>query len=170
MKIRLDGAKELRAALKAASDDVRDAASKAVVGAAVELRGDIAQSVNRGPASGITYYRIPGAKYMTVRAGSQDGPPVAFIPGAGSHNLDRVHKASAPGQAPMTDTGRLANSIEFDVEGQLAATVSTLVEYAEWLEYGTSLMKPRPFFRPAVKRMRPRFNKLLEAAISGALK
>mgnify|MGYP002281215639 FL=1 len=71
----------------------------------------------------------------------------------------------------MTDTGRLVNSIEFDqavVGGSLSATVGSALAYALYLEYGTSRMAARPFFRPAVERMRPKFQADLEAAINGA--
>src|SRR5262245_7162584 len=61
------------------------------------------------------------------------------------------HQASAPGEAPATDTGRLVNSIttEYD-EQNLSGKVSANTEYAEYLEYGTARMDARPFMRPAL--------------------
>lgn len=63
------------------------------------------------------------------------------------------HQASAPGQPPATDTGRLLNSIYHVIEGvgsDLVAKIGSTVDYAEYLELGTRHMAPRPFERPAL--------------------
>jgi len=134
--IRLEGSAELQAALRRASGEIKQAVSRAVVGTALELQGNIKTSIARGPASG----RDRG-----------DGS-----------------RASAPGQPPMTDTGRLVNSIEFDRIGDLTATVGSKLAYATYLEYGTSRMEARPFFRPAVEQIGPKYIERLERAINGA--
>lgn len=126
--IRLEGSDQLQRELRRLSDDLREEAGKAVLATAVEMRADIVTSIQRGPASGRTYKKS---------------------------NPTRTHTASAPGQPPMSDTGRLANSITFDRVGDLTATVGSALNYAPWLEYGTSRMAARPFFRPAIERMRP---------------
>ena len=69
------------------------------------------------------------------------------------------HQASAPGEAPSTDTGMLANSINTTNDGALTAIVGVGAEYAEPLEYGTTRMGPRPFLTPAAEAARPGFNK-----------
>lgn len=176
VRIRLEGSEALQAALREASGDVRQAAAKAVTATAVKLRKDVVRSIQQGPASGVTYYRIYDAEsgLLKVFAGNPSayGPAkmVAAFKSDGNSNLSLTHQASAPGQAPMSDTGRLASSIEFDQIGPLTATVGSNLIYAKWLEYGTRKMAPRPFFRPAVERMRKDFSKRLEAAISGALR
>lgn len=139
--IRLEGSAELQAALRQASGEIKGAVSRAVVGTALELQGNIKQSIARGPASGRVYEK---------------------------YNPRRTHQASAPGQPPMTDTGRLVNSIEFDKIGDLTATVGSKLVYAPWLEYGTSRMAARPFFRPAVEEIRAKYIQRLERAINGA--
>jgi len=139
--IRLEGSKALQSALRNMSDEVRDEVGKVITSTALELRGDVVKSIQRGPASGRTYQK---------------------------YNPRRTHVASAPGQPPMTDTGRLASSIEFDQRGDLTATVGSALVYAVYLEYGTSRMAARPYFRPAIERMRNKFNRRLEAAIGGA--
>ena len=139
--IRLEGSEQLQRELRRLSDDLREEAGKAVLATAVEMRADIVTSIQRGPASGITYKKS---------------------------NPTRTHTASAPGQPPMSDTGRLANSITFDRQGKLTAVVGSALNYAPWLEYGTSRMAARPFFRPAVERMRPKFIGRLEGIIKGA--
>lgn len=62
------------------------------------------------------------------------------------------HFASAPGEPPASDTGRLLNSIEHKilVENTVFARVGSSVEYAIYLELGTRHMLPRPFLRPAL--------------------
>ena len=63
------------------------------------------------------------------------------------------HKASAPGETPAVDTGVLVNSIKTELvsssDSEAWVQVGTGVEYAEWLEFGTSKMAARPFMRPA---------------------
>lgn len=139
--IRLEGSEKLQRELRRLSDDLRREVGQVVLGAAVEMRADIVTSIQRGPASGVTYKKS---------------------------NPTRTHTASAPGQPPMSDTGRLANSITFDRVGDLTATVGSALNYAPWLEYGTSRMAARPFFRPAVERMRPKYIGKLEDIIRRA--
>ena len=70
-------------------------------------------------------------------------------------NNDIVHQASAPGQAPAVDTGRLrANIDSVMMPGNQRVLIGTPEDYAPYLEFGTSRIKPRPFFRPAVYRYR----------------
>lgn len=141
--IRLQGSDQLRAALREMSGEVRDEVSKAVIGTAMELRGDVVKSIQRGAKTGRVYRK---------------------------YSPSRIHQASAPGQAPASDTGRLANSITFERVNDLTASVGSVLAYATYLEYGTSRIAPRPVFRPAVDRIRDKFNRRLEAAISGAIR
>lgn len=62
------------------------------------------------------------------------------------------HQASAPGQPPASDTGRLVNSITTEYQpDKMTGTVQYGTEYAAFLEYGTANMEPRPFARPALE-------------------
>ena len=103
--IRLEGSEHLQRELRRLSDDLREEAGKTVLATAVEMRADIVKSIQSGPASGQTYRKS---------------------------NPTRTHTASAPGQPPMTDTGRLANSITFDRIGDLTATVGWNTAQAAW--------------------------------------
>lgn len=64
---------------------------------------------------------------------------------------------SQPGRGPAVRTGRLRGSITWrlgrDVVG-LFADVGTAVEYAPYVELGTSRMSARPFLRPALAAAR----------------
>lgn len=62
-----------------------------------------------------------------------------------------AHQASAPGEAPATDTGRLVQSgrTEYDRKKVLGRVVFS-TNYAASLEYGTQTIEPRPFARPAL--------------------
>jgi HK97 gp10 family phage protein len=61
----------------------------------------------------------------------------------------KEYTASAPGEPPARRTGALANSIKYRVEDQ-TGIVGTNNDYAQALEMGTSKMKPRPYFQPAM--------------------
>ena len=43
---------------------------------------------------------------------------------------------------------------------QFKVVVGTRVQYAPWLEFGTSRMAARPFMRPIVEKFRPIVNRL----------
>ena len=78
------------------------------------------------------------------------------------YNPRRTHRASAAGQPPATDTGRLASSITQERSQTSTGAVSTWlagskVDYAKWLEFGTRLVDPRPFMRPALRKARTEF-------------
>lgn len=58
------------------------------------------------------------------------------------------HQASAPGEPPAPDTGRLRNSIVTEVTRsnvEVVGIVAVNTEYAAKLELGTERMKRRPF-------------------------
>lgn len=136
LSIELQGKEEFRRAILAASQAVKDEVEAEVVATAIELRANIVKSIARGPKTGQVYRR---------------------------GNV--THQASAPGQAPATDTGRLVNNIYFERLGATTAAVGSTLVYAEHLEYGTRKMAARPFFRPAVEKMRKQFQKRLEIAV-----
>jgi len=152
--ITLSGGKELQAALKAMGPKLEAEVGKAVTGTALELQGDVKKRIQRGPKTGAVYDTI----FRTI-----NGRVVPMGPRPGG-----PHQASAPGESPASDTGRLTGSIFFDTQGPLTATVGSRLVYALWLEYGTSRMAARPYFRPAVEAMRAKFVKRLEAAVRRA--
>jgi len=68
-----------------------------------------------------------------------------------------AHRASAPGEAPATDTGMLVNSILARGAGEFTAVVAVHARYGLYLEMGTVHMAARPFLRPAVDKWKPSF-------------
>lgn len=66
------------------------------------------------------------------------------------------------------DTGTLQGSIATEVDG-LAAEVSATTEYADYVEYGTSRMRPQPYMNPALDKNVPQLERALGAIGEGVL-
>lgn len=64
------------------------------------------------------------------------------------------------------DTGRLLNSITHTSDGE-AAYIGTNVEYAPYVEYGTSKTAPQPFIRPAAEDHMDEYKKIFEFYLKG---
>ncbi len=82
------------------------------------------------------------------------------------------HRASAPGEAPASDTGRLVNSIHANMAGPgeaVAIAGSASVLYARMLEFGTRLMAARPFFFPALEKSKAWIRNRLQEAVRRGL-
>lgn len=70
--------------------------------------------------------------------------------------------------APVGDTGELRDSISVGLEGDgrfasIGAEIGPTVDYAPFVEYGTSRMAPQPFIGPAVEAQLPKLTSALEA-------
>lgn len=81
------------------------------------------------------------------------------------YNPRRQHTASAQGEPPASDTGFLVGSISTSVKKQGTAVVGQIIasaEYAPYLEFGTSDIRPRPFMQPALERNRPRIKRIFK--------
>lgn len=113
-----------------------------LLGAIALMVGDAKRSVARGPKTGRVYMK---GKNRNIR-----------------------HQASAPGEPPATDTGRLVNSIVGDakvVGKQVQGYLEARTAYAGYLEFGTRKMAARPFMTPAVMRNRDRAIALMREAV-----
>ena len=139
--ISVTGTKELQAALAELGEDISQAVTDAVNATGLELRSDIQKRIRNGPATGRVYRR---------------------------RNV--THQASAPGEAPASDTGRLRNSVTFKRINDLTITVGSRLAYASYLEFGTRNIARRPAWAPAAMLAEPKFRKRLEAAIAGAIR
>lgn len=80
-----------------------------------------------------------------------------------------THRASAPGEAPASDTGRLVNSINvyLDKAAKTALVIAGRgsVKYATMLEFGTLKMAARPFMHPALEKSRAWIQERLAKAV-----
>jgi HK97 gp10 family phage protein len=79
-------------------------------------------------------------------------------------NIQRGAKERCP-----VDTGRLRNSIAVDLdEDRLSGGVGTDVEYAPFVEHGTSKMAAQPFLFPAFEEERPQIVERLRRELGAA--
>jgi len=140
--VRLTGTKELKEALKRLGVNADKELADAVRMTAQAIRSTAIKSIQRGTKSGDVYEKT---------------------------NPRRTHRASAAGEPPASDTGRLVGSIRADIAGK-EASVSANTVYAAPLEFGTSKMKPRPFMIPALEAERPSWERRLRQAVDKATK
>ena len=139
VKVEITGLSEVMAAMTAIGADVTRALGQAVEATALESMSDARKAIQHGPKTGREYRR--GKK---------------------------VHRASAPGQAPATDTGALVSSIYYTKVSDLEAVIGSRLDYAYFLEFGTRKMAARPAWIPAVVKNIPRLEKRVEKIIRDA--
>lgn len=81
----------------------------------------------------------------------------------------KPHIASAAGEAPASDTGRLVNSINTGAKSDGMVVEVTagkgVVDYAVHLEYGTEKMAARPFMKPSLEKSRKFIHDRMEKAV-----
>lgn len=109
-------------------NEVKTEAKKRMERATKLVRGAAISDVQRGVKSGTTYEK---------------------------YKPRRTHTASAPGQAPATDTGQLVSSISTRVKTEGRKVIGEIVAdapYAQALEFGTRKMMARPFMQPALSK------------------
>jgi HK97 gp10 family phage protein len=84
------------------------------------------------------------------------------------------HVASNEGQAPNTDTGKLVASIAVEKQSEASYLVGSNLQYASWLEFGTSKTGARPWLEPAmrsnIKELNKNINKAADLTIQKASK
>lgn len=72
-------------------------------------------------------------------------------------------------RACPVDTGNLRNSITHAVESaDNAVYIGTNVEYAPYVELGTSRQKAQPFLRPAASEHGAQYRQVLKKALGGS--
>jgi len=123
--IRVVGFKDLFSDIGIAGQKLKEVVQDTIDDAGLRTQEFAIRGIQGGPATGRTY-----EKY-TPR---------------------RTHQASAPGEFPMSDTGRLAASVAIEGLGTNVVSVGTNVRYGPMLEFGTSNMRPRPWLTPSAER------------------
>lgn len=115
--------------------------------------------------------RLVGAMKSAALQGEGGLKVILSTPGRGREyprGKTKIHKASAPGDPPAPDTGRLRASVTHEVVligDSVVSRVSDNTEYALWLELGTEKVAPRPALRPLL----PKLVKAVRAAIARRL-
>jgi HK97 gp10 family phage protein len=139
--IEVEGIEDAMSAFRKLGKEGRQEAQTAIEESLQSVRTTAVNSIQRGTKSGRTYTntfaRINGQLIIT---GERVDAP----------NLSASHTASAPGEAPATDTGTLVSSIKVST-GRMSGEVGSKLPYAFFLEYGTLYMDARPFLRPALE-------------------
>lgn len=125
--VKIEGAAEFARVLHNAN--VAAEVAKVIGRYAQTIRSDAINSMRRSTPGG-HLYRIKGKRKKAIE-----------------------HRASAPGQPPAVQSGRLWNSITVAaMDSGLSAEVGPTVNYGAYLEKGTKNMDPRPFMQPAFDR------------------
>ncbi len=137
--MKVEGLDDLTRRLKKYGKAAEGAIDGELKAAAVETQRASVLSIQKGPKSGRVYPPISGRR----------GSP---------------HQASAPGQPPATDTGRLANSITVLKRGD-AWYAGTGEDYGLYLEMGTRRIEPRPWLQPAANHSAARLVDRLVSAL-----
>lgn len=132
MTMKIEGMDDLNAVLAKLPAEFDREATALVNRTAQNIRNTAVRSIQKHLSSGVTYEK---------------------------YKPRRTHIASAPGQPPNTDTGRLVGSIRAVESGTPTAYVEALAGYARHLEFGTRNMAARPFMTPAVEAEREKFRK-----------
>lgn len=79
------------------------------------------------------------------------------------YNPKRVVTVSNPGDPPNSDTGRLAQSIKFEIDGNgKVGYVGSNLKYAAYLEFGTKDMSARPWLAPALEKVNSKIAKIFK--------
>ena len=139
VKVEIKGLKEVQDAIRSFDGDISRQLNLIVNAAALESVNDVKKAIQGPPKTGRKYQR------GTV-----------------------VHQASAPGQAPATDTGFLVSSIYNEDRGYLTKAIGSRLDYAFYLEFGTRKIAARPSWVPAVERAIPNMLKRVNIAIAKA--
>lgn len=81
-----------------------------------------------------------------------------------------VHQASAPGEAPASDTGTLVNARRIDLlTAELAARLTFTARHAPFLERGTKNIEPRPFAARALAETQDEVRGAIASEVRAAL-
>jgi HK97 gp10 family phage protein len=139
--VKIEGLDRIDRATREMQEAVASELKKALLASAKKVEGEAKRSIASGGKTGRIYKR------RTV-----------------------THQASAPGEAPATDTGRLINSLHSSQSGSESVVVAGggAVKYAPMLEFGTRTIAARPFMFPALEKSKAWITERLAAAVRKA--
>jgi phage gpG-like protein len=139
--IEIEGLEQVQAEMRRIGKEAADGVAKAVTATALEINTGVKKLIQRGPKTGRTY----------TRRGIE-------------------HTASAPGEAPATDTGTLASSVYFEQSDKLTATIGSRLAYAYYLEFGTTRIAARPAWVPETELGQKKLQERVTASLKRATK
>lgn len=136
--------------------------SQVVRKTALDVEGEAKRLIMTGPKTGRIYR---AEQSVTFVSGGAANAAFSNVVSFAAYKGKKGHQASAPGEAPATDTGNLASGINAERKSKLEYWVRSSAEYSLDLEYGTTKMAARPFMTPATGKYRVPFRKACEIAI-----
>ena len=140
MTMVVTGATELKRKLKSLGASMEDAIFGGVILTANDIRTDAVKSIQK---------HSPGNQVQRSRQGG------------GTY----THTAAAKGGAPNSDTGKLVASIAVEPHRSgIFALVGSNLDYAGFLEFGTSKMDARPWLEPALRNNADNLQRNISAA------
>lgn len=126
---------------EAATEAIRRGALRGITAAANLVRNEVLRLILETPKTGKIY----------VRRGIE-------------------HQASAPGEAPASDTGTLVRGITVEIDTErIAARVNSGAAHGPHLEFGTDKMEPRPHMRQALENKRVEIEATVGREVAAAL-
>lgn len=95
-----------------------------------------------------------------------------------TNNKTKAHHPSMPENPPAVDSGKLRESIRYEVHGEgkevygIVGSSQLEENYAVWMEYGTKdgRIAPRPWLRPAMTKNNDWIRKSIANAVAAGLK
>ncbi len=141
IKIEVDGLNALLSQLSRLGEDTQQIVDETIFDVATETQSLAVKGIQGPPKSGTKYKK---------------------------YNPNRTHTASAPGQYPASDTGRLASSVIAQPIPN-GYEVETNLKYGPMLEFGTSKMAARPWLLPSFERAKIGVEKELRARLEAKL-
>jgi len=139
IQVKVENTQAVADALRKYGKDAEREIGRAIDKMGLTVTSDVKRKIQRGPKTGEIYNR-----------------------------RGKQHRASAPGEAPATDTGTLVSSIYTSKINPLTIEVGSRLDYAYYLELGTVKMDPRPAWIPSIEENRAKFNGWIEDALRKA--
>lgn len=149
VECRLVGAENLAKTLMRLGDGATKPVKKAMKIGMLLVRDTILKSLRAENKSGEFYFRGKYPNYI-------------------------VHQASAPGEAPASDTGELIRGITLPLEvedgEEFGVVIISKAPYSSELEYGTTRMAARPYMTPAFLEHKEYMRELVRLAVQRVFK